>query len=302
VKATILKDDYGWAPNDIDRQLIDHALTEDLGVSYCDLTSNFLFPDHNHFVSAHVISKHPEPIKLCGLNIVPLLLDRFNNSCVMHSEWVDGDVVPSGNTLLTLTGPAPIILMLERTLLNFLQRLCAIATLTKKYVDKITDLPLKILDTRKTTPGFRHMEKYAVYCGGGVNHRMGLYDAVMVKDTHVDMVGGMDIALSRLPDLVSKNCFVIVEVRNKAELKVVLTKGREKVSRVLLDNMSLSQLSECTAMCKGIFATEASGNIHLENIRPIAEIGLDFASIGKLTHSAGNVDLSMICELKNDKE
>jgi len=129
VNYSTLTDDYIWAPNDIDKQLIDHALIEDLGDSYCDLTSNFLFPNHNHIVSAHVISKHPEPITLCGLNIVPLLLERFNNLCVMHSEWMDGDVVPSGNSLLTLTGPAPIILMLERTLLNFFQRLCAIATL-----------------------------------------------------------------------------------------------------------------------------------------------------------------------------
>jgi nicotinate-nucleotide pyrophosphorylase (carboxylating) len=216
--------------------------------------------------------------------------------CTLQSDYRDGQVIHPGATLLTLKGSAQTILMTERIVLNFLQRLCAIATLTSQYVEKIKHTSTRILDTRKTAPGFRHLEKYAVTCGGGVNHRMGLYDAMMIKDTHIDLLGGMSAALSKLPDTILQQCPVIVEVRTMEELEIVLESGLHKVTRVLLDNMSPALMSECAMLCRGRIATEASGNMNLDTIATVAECGVDFISVGKLTHSAGSVDLSMKCE------
>jgi nicotinate-nucleotide pyrophosphorylase (carboxylating) len=302
-----------WQLNQIDQTLIELALTEDLGAPFCDLTTQALFPDNNKISRARIISKHSEPIVLCGLPVIKAVLNKFTDQSQIQESYQDGQIVNPKETILTIEAPANYLLMAERTILNFLQRLCAVATLTKKFVDAVKHTSLKILDTRKTTPGYRHLEKYAVQCGGGVNHRMGLYDAMMIKDTHVDALGGMEQALmmlakntgDRRSPLPNTNTIVgatggrplpyniIVEVRNIEELKIVLQYGRNKITRVLLDNMSPELMRECVALCKNIFPTEASGNISLDNIKTIAETGVDFASIGKLTHSAGSVDLSM---------
>lgn len=284
-----------WELNSIDLQLIDLAFTEDLSGSLSDITTSTLFPDLTQKARAVIISKHSEPLVLCGLPVIEAILKKLNHASV-HSDYQDGQVIAPGATLLTVTGSAATILMAERIMLNFLQRLCAIATLTASYVKKIQHTHTKILDTRKTAPGFRHLEKYAVQCGGGVNHRMGLYDAIMIKDTHVDTLGGMSAALAKLPDNILQNYPVIVEVRTQEELLCVLDQGQHKVTRVLLDNMSLDLIKECVALCKGRLPTEASGNISLETISDVAERGVDFISVGKLTHSAGCVDLSMKCE------
>lgn len=284
-----------WELNAIDLQLIDLAFIEDLSASYTDLTTAILFPDQKENARAMIISKHTHPIVLCGLPIIKAILKKLGH-CTVQSDYHDGQIIQPGATLLTLTGSAQIILMAERIMLNFLQRLCAIATLTASYVEKIKHTHTQILDTRKTAPGFRHLEKYAVQCGGGVNHRMGLYDAMMIKDTHVDMLGGMKAALAQLPDAILQTCPVIVEVRTLEELTCVLEQGMHKVTRVLLDNMSPTLMKECVTLCKGCIPTEASGNIALDTITLAAECGVDFISVGKLTHSAGCVDLSMKCE------
>jgi nicotinate-nucleotide pyrophosphorylase (carboxylating) len=230
-------------------------------------------------------------IVLSGLPIVSAILKHTQSHCEMHTEYTEGDVIAPGAVLLSLSGPAKNLLMLERIILNFLQRLCAIATLTAKYVNKIKHTSLKILDTRKTSPGMRHLEKYAVFCGGGVNHRMGLYDAIMIKDTHIDLYSGMDKVLEII-NQTNTHLPIIIEVRYLSELDVVLNKSK-KIYRVLLDNMTISQLKECVTKCRKKIATEASGNITLDNIEAIATTGVDFASIGAITHSAGVVDLSM---------
>ncbi len=280
--------------NHIDQALIELALTEDLGAPFCDLTTQALFAGSDKVSRARIVSKHHEPIVLCGVPILKTILSKFTDQYQLQLAYQDGDVVHPKETILTIEAPANYLLMAERTILNFLQRLSAVATLTRKFVDIVEHTSLKILDTRKTTPGFRHLEKYAVHCGGGVNHRMGLYDAMMIKDTHIDTLGGMAKALEKINN---KNNFpIIVEVRTLQELNVVLEQARHKVTRVLLDNMSPELMKECVALCKNIFPTEASGNISLENIKIIAETGVDFASIGKLTHSAGSVDLSMKTE------
>src|SRR3990167_1499106 len=229
-----------WQPNPLDSQLIDLAFAEDLGLPYSDVTTMALFPNTNHNIGkASILSKHSEPIVICGLPIVQMIFEKLSDQCDVQSVFQDGEKLASGETLLLVTGPAQALLMAERTLLNFLQHLSAIATLTRRFVNQIEHTKTSILDTRKTLPGLRHLEKYAVYCGGGVNHRMGLYDAIMVKDTHIDLLGGIHHALDKLTSNATKNLPVIVEIRTQQELEVVLQKGLQKVTRVLLDNMSL---------------------------------------------------------------
>lgn len=286
-----------WQLNEIDGQLLDLALTEDLGFPYQDITTTYLFPEKStHHAKAKIISKHEAPIVVCGLPMVLATLNKLAAGCRVLPKINDGEILHPGETLAIFEVPENILLMAERTMLNFLQRLSAVATYTAQFVAQIRGTHLKILDTRKTTPGFRHLEKYAVCCGGGVNHRLGLYDALMIKDTHIDLLGGMTQALARLPNDILKKYPVIIEVRTMQELEIVLTKGEKKVTRVLLDNMSCEEMKQCAAYCNGKLATEASGNLSLKNIRAVAETGVQFASVGKLTHSAGSVDLSMKCD------
>lgn len=288
---------FSWQPSELDNQLIKLAFQEDLGLPFHDITTNILFENNGTTSLAMIISKHIEPVVICGLPIMEQLLRLFNTPMELNSKYADGDILYPGEALVTIEGSANTLLMAERTILNFLQRLCAVATLTKKFTDKIKHTSTKVLDTRKTLPGFRHLDKYAVRCGGGVNHRMGLYDAIMIKDTHIDSLGGISKALAMLPDNILDSYSVIIEVRDQNELSFVLNHGLHKATRVLLDNMTVDQLSECVAHCKDKIPTEASGNVDLEHIVEIAEIGVDFVSIGKLTHSAGNVNFSMKCEL-----
>lgn len=287
---------FKWQLNDCDNQLIKLAFQEDLGSPFHDVTTTILFSSVT-MSEASIVSKHSEPVVICGLPVIRELLNSFNTPMELSTRFNEGDLLFPGDTLLSIKGSASTLLMVERTMLNFLQHLCAVATLTKKFTDKIRHTLTKVLDTRKTLPGFRHLDKYAVRCGGGVNHRMGLYDAIMIKDTHVDALGGMTHALNLLPDHILDEYPVIVEVRDQHELMAVLTHGLHKVTRVLLDNMSESELIECVMLCKNKIQTEASGNIDLDNVSRIAETGVNFVSIGKLTHSAGNVNLSMRCKI-----
>lgn len=287
-----------WQLNDSDQNLINLAIQEDLSVMLFDATTHFLFPKSRmQTAKAHIISKHPTPIILAGLPLLPALFAHMSGEYEIQTEKNDGDCIETGATILTFSGPAFGLLMLERTILNFLQHLSAIATMTHVFQSKIAHTDTKILDTRKTIPGFRHLAKYAVQCGGGVNHRLGLYDAIMIKDTHVDLLGGMDAALSCLPNDILQEMPVIAEVRNEEELTIVLEKGVHKVSRILLDNMDEKALRHAVYITKKRIPLEASGNMRLENIVTVAETGVDFISVGKITHSAGSVDLSMRSEL-----
>jgi nicotinate-nucleotide pyrophosphorylase (carboxylating) len=282
-----------FKPTAVDTELLNLAFLEDLGSPALDITTSLLLTDSAPIMKARILSKHPDPIISCGLPVVEALLQRFAPACHIESAQPDGTLILPQTTLYTLAGPAAGLLMLERIILNFLQHLCAISTLTFHYVAKIRHTQAQILDTRKTTPGFRHLEKYAVQCGGGANHRMGLYDAVMVKDTHSDFLGGMTAALAKLPDDILQRCPVIVEIQTPEELSIILEHAAHKVSRVLLDNMSPELMTLCAERCKDRLPTEASGNIDLENISDVAKTGVDFISVGKITHSAGSVDLSM---------
>lgn len=277
-----------------DPLLLKLSLQEDLGPKLlCDLTTESLFPVSTTFYSANIISKHSSPVIICGLPLVRQLLDMVSHDYELHSDYVDGQILNPGQTLMTLCANAQLLLKTERIILNFLRHLSAIATLTHQYVDLIRHTATQILDTRKTTPGLRGLEKYAVYCGGGTNHRMGLYDAIMVKDTHIDLLGGIKNALERLPGLSVHQVPVVVEVRSMDELAIVLAYGRSKVTRILFDNMPLDELATGVAHCRGVFETESSGNITQDTILAIAQTGVDYASVGELTYRAGHVDLSM---------
>ena len=293
----------GLLSDRLETDLIRLAFQEDFGPLFSDPTTMLLCSDSSSYMRAHIVSKEVKPIIFCGQKVIDQLIAQlalmltnrqYPLSVISHVH--DGESVSQGTTCATLHGSALFILMLERTLLNFLQRLCAIATRTQQFVKRISHTKAIILDTRKTSPGFRSFEKYAVRSGGGANHRMGLYDALMIKDTHTDQLGGMASVISRLPLLTPNALPVIVEVRSNEELDIVLKEGQGKVTRVLFDNLSISQLKEGVSRCYGVFQTEASGNVDLNRVASIAETGVDFISVGQLTHSAGSVDLSMWCE------
>lgn len=274
-------------------QLFTLALNEDLGQPWQDATSDLLFADTELAHRTQLICKHPEPIILCGLSFARQLYQQLDPRVTLSSTQDDGDSIEPGESIAVVEGDAKALLRGERVVLNFLRHLSAIATLTQAFVKRTQGTTVKILDTRKTTPGMRSLEKYAVQCGGGVNHRMGLYDAIMIKDTHVDLIGGMQAALAKLPSRKENPLPVIVEVRDLDELDQVLKFGEEKINRVLLDNMTCEQLKQAVKICNSRVETEASGNINLDTITAIAQTGVDYASVGMISHSAGNVDLSM---------
>lgn len=297
--------------------LLDIALFEDLGRPFQDITTEMLFATATERMTdtsqerrtdtsaeafaeglpraqcANIVSKDSNNVVICGLKLLQPLFDKFEAPVNFDFHVKDGDTVATGDIIVSIFADPKILLMAERTVLNFLRHLSGIATLTAKFVNAVKDYDIKILDTRKTTPGMRYLEKYAVQCGGGVNHRMGLYDVIMVKDTHVDLLGGMKHVMEKLERVGTLDMPVIIEVRNLAELDCVLHFIDVGVNRVLLDNMSYDDMQEAVKMCEGRVETEASGNITLNNIVDVAKTSVDYASIGCLTSSAGHVDLSM---------
>jgi nicotinate-nucleotide pyrophosphorylase (carboxylating) len=288
-----------FANNPVVATLIDLAFQEDLGLPYRDVTTEYLFGKDGlgKHSRAVIRSKHQDAIIFCGQELVELIITRLDPEASCKFFYHDGQTVAPEQEILSIDADARALLMAERTILNFLRPLSAIASLTAIYLQAVAQTSLKILDTRKTTPGQRVLEKYAVACGGGVNHRMGLYDALMVKDTHVDALGGMEQALTKLPVQQTHGLPVIVEARNAAEVRAILSAGQHKVQRILLDNMSPTELSQQVKLIGDRFETEASGNISLENIRAVAETGVQYASVGRLTYAAGQVDLSMNIQL-----
>lgn len=217
---------------------------------------------------------------------------------IFHAN--DGDKVKPKDKLLSLEGSARSILMMERIALNCMQRMSGIATYTRHLADKISHTSSKILDTRKTTPGMRFLEKEAVLIGGGVNHRMGLYDMIMIKDNHIDFSGGIENAIEKANHYLSDKKLKLkieVEVRNFEELDKVLKLGR--VDRIMLDNFTVNDLKSALQKINKRFETEASGGINENNIIAYAETGVDYISIGALTHSVKNFDISLMAQ-KND--
>jgi len=255
--------------------LIERALAEDVGDG--DLTTRILVPPE---VGAKAHIEQREPGVIAGLDVAAAVFGRF-----------DVKLEPAKDVVARLEGPAAGILTAERTALNFLGRLSGIATLTARYVRAVEGTGTTILDTRKTTPGLRELEKAAVAAGGGTNHRMGLYDAVMVKENHAAIAGGLAAATRKAVAEAPEDVEVCVECETPEDVDIAIQAGAR---RLLLDNMTAAELIECVARAGGRAELEASGGVTLDNVREIAETGVDFISVGALTRSAPALDLSLL--------
>ena len=266
------------------RPLIDLALGEDVGKG--DVTTLATVPEGKEG-KAVIIAKAYGIV--CGLPIAAEAFRNVDAAIRLTHLASDGEPVAPGDVVAALSGPLRGILTAERTALNFLTHLSGIATLTARFVDVVAPYRAVILDTRKTTPGWRILEKYAVRCGGGRNHRMGLYDMVLIKDNHIAACGSLAEAVRRVR-AAGISLPIEVEVRTLAELEEALSLG---VDRILLDNMDIPTLRKAIARAKGKVELEASGGVGLENAAEIAACGVDYISIGALTHSAPALDFSL---------
>lgn len=234
---------------------------------------------------------------LCGAEVGERVFRLVDNSLKVTLLKNDGDCLKAGDIVMTVEGRAASILTAERTALNYMQRLSGIATQTHRMVEMIAGLHTRLLDTRKTTPNMRLLEKYAVKCGGGTNHRIGLYDMIMLKDNHIDFAGGIEQAIDRTHKYLSskgKNLKIEIEVRNLDELGQVLAHGG--VDRIMLDNFDVQTLREAVKRIGGRYETEASGGITDQTLRAYAETGVDYISIGALTHHIKSLDLSLVSD------
>lgn len=233
---------------------------------------------------------------LAGMEVAEKIFQLEEKSCRFVTFKKDGDKMESGEKAFEVEASVRTILRCERLVLNCMQRMSGIATLTRQYVDKIKNYKTKVLDTRKTTPNFRLLEKEAVRIGGGVNHRFGLYDMIMLKDNHIDYCGGIEKAIGKAYEYVQTkrpNLKIEVETRSMEDVKKVVAIGKGKVFRIMLDNFSPGQISEALKLINGNFETEASGGINLDNIEAYAKTGVDYVSIGALIHQAKSLDLSL---------
>ncbi len=273
------------------KKRIREALAEDLGSEVVDVTSDALVPEGRP-ATAHLVARQTG--MLAGATVAAEVFCEVDPTLKIKGGLMDGSEMKHGDIVLTISGSARSILVAERTALNFIQRMSGIATLTREYVNEANNSAVKILDTRKTTPTLRPFEKYSVLCGGGTNHRMGLYDMAMLKDNHLaywaenhdsGICGAVQAVRDRFPDRK-----VEVEVDTIEQLREVLP---AKPDWVLLDNMPPLILRDCVKLCDEICQTEASGGITLDTIREIAKTGVNSISIGALTHSAPSADLAL---------
>jgi nicotinate-nucleotide pyrophosphorylase (carboxylating) len=264
------------------------ALAEDIGKG--DLTSEFFVPEHIQ-AAARIIAR--ESAILAGIKTAAEVFRRVDRSLKVEATRNDGQELKSGDVVLELRGPARSILKSERVALNFLQRLAGIATLTRKFVDAASNEHVKILDTRKTTPGLRALEKAAVVAGGGGNHRFGLFDMVLVKDNHLATTTGFAGLVEAVQNIRQQHRDVRVEVEADTLAQVRTFLEIDGIDVILLDNMKPAQIREAVALGKSRVKFEASGGITLKNIRQIAAAGVDYISIGALTHSPRAIDFSL---------
>ncbi len=270
-------------------QLIDIAFAEDIGEG--DHTSLATI-DEAETGKSIIVAKDQGII--AGLHLAEHIFKKIDPTLHVNLLKEEGDIIAYGDVVMEIAGSSRSMLTAERTVLNFIQRLSGVASQTAKYVQVLEGLHTKILDTRKTTPGMRLLEKWAVKIGGGANHRIGLYDMILIKDNHVDFAGGISSAISRTKNYLAQNNLSLkieIETRSIDELNQVLAIGG--VDRIMLDNFSPELLKEAVALINGRFETEASGGITLQTLRSYAETGVDYISSGALTHSVKAMDLSM---------
>ncbi len=270
--------------------LIEASLREDMPFS--DMTTDALVCES---VEAEAKLTAKTAGIVAGLPVAIRVFKKIDSSLIFEQLKNDGDWVDSGMVLLRIQGSAAALLKAERTALNLLQRLSGIATASKAYKDAVKDLPVRIVDTRKTTPMLRNLEKYAVRTGGASNHRFSLSDAVMIKDNHIAAAGSIGTAVERVRARIPHTMTIEVEVTNLEQLHEALA---AKADIIMLDNMSLDMMAEAVSMAKGKAILEASGGVTLETVRDIALTGVDVISVGALTHSVKSMDISMGLILK----
>ncbi len=267
------------------KNLIKHALAEDLGPG--DVTSEATIPADSASVAVILAKQH---LVLAGIDAAREVFHQLDPSVEFIPFAKDGDAVHGGTEIAKVSGNTRALLAGERVALNLLQHLSGIATLTSKYVEKVKGLKAEVLDTRKTLPGLRKLEKYAVRMGGGRNHRFGLYDGVLIKDNHITASGGIIKAVERARKKAHHLLRIEVETKTLDEVVEALAAGADII---MLDNMPLDMMREAVKLVAGRALVEASGNVTLDTIRLIAETGVDFISSGSLTHSAPAADISM---------
>lgn len=272
-------------------KLIDAALAEDIGDG--DHSTLGCIPSG---AKGRAVLKIKQDGILAGLNVAEKIFKYKQPSSNFERRKNDGDEMKIGEVAFELETFIHSILQCERLVLNCMQRMSGIATLTKIYTNKLQGYKTRLLDTRKTTPNFRLLEKEAVRIGGGFNHRFGLFDMIMLKDNHIDYCGGLERAINKSYDYVQQyrpDLKIEVETRSVDDIRKVMTIGKGKVFRIMLDNFSPLQVKEALKLIEGHFETEASGGINLENIQQFAETGVDYVSVGGLIHQARSLDLSL---------
>ena len=274
--------------NELEDRLIDLAFAEDIGDG--DHTTLCCIPE-TAMGKSHLLIK--EEGILAGVEVAKKVFNRFDPTMQGEVLIGDGAHVKVGDVAMVVTGKTRSLLQTERLMLNIMQRMSGIATMTNRYVERLKGTNTRILDTRKTTPGLRMLEKQAVKIGGGVNHRIGLFDMILLKDNHVDFAGGITNAIDRCHAYLQEKGLdlkIEIEVRNFDELNQVLTHGG--VNRIMLDNFSVSDTKKAVDIIAGRYETESSGGITYDTIRDYAEQGVDFISVGALTHSVKGLDMS----------
>lgn len=235
---------------------------------------------------------------LAGAELAEIILKHINPELEVEQFIPDGSAVEPGNIAFVVRGRIQALLVAERTMLNFMQRMSGIATKTHQFCEAVKHTHAKILDTRKTTPGLRYFEKWAVRLGGGENHRFGLYDMIMIKDNHIDFCGGIEKAITKVKEYLAENELdlrIEVETRNIKEVEQVLATGG--IDRIMLDNYTVPEMHKAVLLINNTVETEASGGVTLQTVTAIAETGVDFISVGELTHSVNSLDLSFKASL-----
>jgi nicotinate-nucleotide pyrophosphorylase (carboxylating) len=268
--------------------LKNYFLKEDVGTG--DITSNLIIP-RNKTAKAFILAK--EEGVIAGLKIAKSVFYKLDKNIRWKNLVMEGEVVSAGTKIAEMKGPYRALLTGERTALNFLQRMSGIASITLKYVEQLSDLKTKILDTRKTVPGLRLLDKYSVKKGAGTNHRIGLYDMVLIKDNHIKAAGNISQAVKQVRGKLNKKIKIEVETASLDEVKEALTSGADII---MLDNMSIKQMKEAVKIINGKAKVEASGGVDINSVRMIAETGVDYISVGALTHSVKALDIGMYFE------
>jgi len=264
--------------------LIEKTLSEDIQKG--DITTRNIFKN-DRMAFAEVIAR--EKLVLCGLDIFQAVFNKLTTNVLFDSfSYQDGNVIEEGETIIKIECGLFSLLEGERSALNILQWLSGIATLTKKFVVKAA--PVKVLDTRKTTPGLRVFEKYAVKCGGGINHRMGLYDQILIKDNHIQAAGSISNALDNIRNNITDKKKIELEVKNLEQVQEAL---KNQVDIILLDNMNLEMINKSISLINGQAIIEISGGVNYTSLEQISKTGANYVSVGALTHSAPAVDISM---------